>query len=63
MGSRYPIQLKPPSFDEMKDQLLRASPTLGENQLLELADLLHDVIRDRRTSVFGREARSFLAAP
>ena len=59
MGSRHPIQPKPSTVDELRDLLLRASPTLEAAQLLELADLLHDVIRDRRTSVFRREERSY----
>ncbi len=59
MGSRHPIRSKPSTAGELRDQLLRASPTLEPSQLLELADLLHDVIRDRRTSVFRKEARSF----
>jgi hypothetical protein len=59
MGSRHPIQSKPSTVDELSDLLLRASPTLEAPQLLELADLLHDVIRDRRTSVFRRDERSY----
>lgn len=60
MGSRYAV---PSPFIEIKRLLARSSPTMNKVELLDLADLLHEVIRNRRDAACLDEPRSFNPVP
>lgn len=47
-------------FNELEAMLRQTSPRLSSEQLLTLADELHDVIRSRRGGGLGPEPRSFI---
>ena len=40
-------------FDKLRDQMATASALCAEDQILDLADVLHDAIRRRRVARFG----------
>jgi len=63
MGSRGSQGSKPPTFEAIRSQLLDATPALDSDQILDLADLLHDVIRSRRASGAGRHRLGRVAEP
>ena len=41
------------AFDKLRDQVATASALCAEDQILDLADVLHDAIRRRRSVRFG----------
>lgn len=40
-------------FEKLRDQVATASALCAEDQILDLADVLHDSIRRRRVARFG----------
>lgn len=46
---RLPVR----AFEKLRDQMATAAALCGEDQILDLADVLHDAIRRRRVARFG----------
>lgn len=55
MGRSLERQLPTPAYDQLRAEVLRAAVELSEDQLLDLTDALHGVIRLRRP---GRPLRN-----
>lgn len=55
MGKSLDRRLSPEAYDKLRAEVLRASVELSEDQLIDLTDALHGLIRLRRP---GRPLRN-----
>lgn len=55
-------QLRPTAFERLREQLATAVALCDDDQILSLADDLHDALRRRRASRYAQETRSWRPA-
>lgn len=58
MSSKQP-SLSEDAFEAFGRQVLNGAELCADRQILDLADRLHDIIRERRNARWNQESRSF----